>query len=157
MKNRCANIWTTRGKWVVNLLQSFDFMKVNIEKQLSSSTLPTICSMAIQPVSHILKSCKQKPKMLSPNATFQSKDWCKKVEPCMQLHSTSLLVWTCLAGYQGHWHWGPHAKVSTPSNNWHTPKFLDGFNYESKGEDNGRRRSWGMLLGLHHFEGRKAC
>jgi hypothetical protein len=24
---------------------------------------------------------------------------------------------------------------------WRTPKFFDGLNYESKGEDNGRRRS----------------
>jgi hypothetical protein len=30
-------------------------MKANIEKQLSSSTLPTICTMAIQPVSHIFE------------------------------------------------------------------------------------------------------
>jgi hypothetical protein len=28
-----------------------------------------------------------------------------------------------------------------------TPKFLDGFNYESKGEDN-KKRSWGVLSGL---------
>jgi hypothetical protein len=31
------------------------------------------------------------------------------------------------------------------------PKLLDGLNYESKDEDNGRRRSWGALLGLQHF------
>jgi len=36
------------------------------------------------------------------------------------------------------------------------PKLLDGLNYESKGEDNGRR-SWGAFLGLQHFEGRGAC
>jgi hypothetical protein len=30
---------------------------------------------------------------------------------------------------------------------WRTPKFLNGLNYESKGEDNGRRRSWGALPG----------
>jgi hypothetical protein len=29
--------------------------------------------------------------------------------------------------------------------------------YESKGEDNGRRRNWGTLLGSQHFEGRRAC
>jgi hypothetical protein len=28
---------------------------------------------------------------------------------------------------------------------WHTPKPLDGFNYESKGENNGRWRSWNTL------------
>ncbi len=27
-------------------------------------------------------------------------------------------------------------------------KFLDGFNYESKSEDNGRKRNWGALPGL---------
>jgi hypothetical protein len=32
--------------------------------------------------------------------------------------------------------------------NWHTPKLLDGLNYESKGEYSERRKSWGMLLGL---------
>jgi hypothetical protein len=36
------------------------------------------------------------------------------------------------------------------------PKLLDGFNCESKGENN-RRRSWGILLGSQHFEGKKAC
>ncbi len=33
------------------------------------------------------------------------------------------------------------------------PKLLDGLNYESKGENN-RRKSWGMLFNLQHFEGR---
>jgi hypothetical protein len=28
---------------------------------------------------------------------------------------------------------------------------------KSKGENNGRRRSWGTLLGSQHFEGRGAC
>jgi hypothetical protein len=28
---------------------------------------------------------------------------------------------------------------------WHTPKLLDGFNCESKGDNSGRRRSWGAL------------
>jgi hypothetical protein len=30
-------------------------------------------------------------------------------------------------------------------------------NYESKCENNGRRRSWGVLHGLQHFGGRRAC
>jgi len=29
-----------------------------------------------------------------------------------------------------------------------TPKLLDGFNYESKSENIGRKRSWGALPGL---------
>jgi hypothetical protein len=38
-----------------------------------------------------------------------------------------------------------------------TPKLLHGFNYKSKGENNGRRRSWGTLLGSQHFGGKRAC
>jgi len=41
--------------------------------------------------------------------------------------------------------------------NWRTPKLLDGFNYEPKGEDIGRRKSWGVLLGSQHFKGRGVC
>jgi hypothetical protein len=37
------------------------------------------------------------------------------------------------------------------------PKLLDGFNYESKGEDNGRRRGWGTFISSQHFGGRGAC
>ncbi len=37
------------------------------------------------------------------------------------------------------------------------PKLLDGLNYESKGEDNERKRSWGVPLGWQHFGGRRAC
>ncbi len=37
------------------------------------------------------------------------------------------------------------------------PKLLDGLNCESKGEDNGRRKSWGALPGSQHFRGRRAC
>jgi hypothetical protein len=37
------------------------------------------------------------------------------------------------------------------------PKLLDGLNCESKGEDNRRKRSWGMLPNLQHFGDRKAC
>jgi hypothetical protein len=40
---------------------------------------------------------------------------------------------------------------------WCTPKLFDGFNYESRGEDNERRMSWGILPGLQHFEGRGTC
>jgi hypothetical protein len=36
---------------------------------------------------------------------------------------------------------------------WCTPK-LHRFNYESKGENNERRRNWGMLLSSQHFNGR---
>jgi hypothetical protein len=41
--------------------------------------------------------------------------------------------------------------------NWCTPKFFDGLNCESKGEDNERKRSWGAFLGSQHFGGRGAC
>jgi hypothetical protein len=37
---------TTSGRWVMNLFQSFDFIKAKVEKHLSSSTLPTIYTMA---------------------------------------------------------------------------------------------------------------
>jgi hypothetical protein len=37
------------------------------------------------------------------------------------------------------------------------PQLLNGFNCESKGENNGRRRSWGMLLSSQHFGGKGAC
>ncbi len=40
---------------------------------------------------------------------------------------------------------------------WCTPKLLDGLNWESKGEDNGKRRSWGALPSLQHFGGRRVC
>jgi len=36
------------------------------------------------------------------------------------------------------------------------PKLLDGFNCESKGENIGRRRSWGASLGSEYFGGRRA-
>jgi hypothetical protein len=32
--------------------------------------------------------------------------------------------------------------------NWRTPKLFDGFNYESKGEENEMKRSWGAVPGL---------
>jgi hypothetical protein len=40
---------------------------------------------------------------------------------------------------------------------WCTLRLLDGLNCKSKGENNGRRRSWGAFLGLQHFGGRGAC
>jgi len=39
---------------------------------------------------------------------------------------------------------------------WCTPNPLDGFN-NSKNEDNITKRSWGALLGLHYFGGRRVC
>jgi hypothetical protein len=40
---------------------------------------------------------------------------------------------------------------------WHTPKLFNGLNYKSKGEDNGRKRSWSALPNLQHFKGKRAC
>jgi hypothetical protein len=37
---------TTSARWVINLFRSFDFIKAKVEKHFSSSTLPTICTMA---------------------------------------------------------------------------------------------------------------
>jgi hypothetical protein len=37
--------------------------------------------------------------------------------------------------------------------NWRTPKLLDRLNYESKGENSGRRRNWGTLPSLQHYGG----
>ncbi len=37
------------------------------------------------------------------------------------------------------------------------PKLLDGLNYKSKGENNGRRKSWGALFSLQHVRGIGAC
>jgi len=37
------------------------------------------------------------------------------------------------------------------------PKLLDGLNYESKGENSERKRSWGVLPDSQHFEGKRAC
>ncbi len=34
---------------------------------------------------------------------------------------------------------------------------LDKLNFESKGENNGRKRSWGTFPNLQHFGGRGAC
>lgn len=36
---------TTRGRWVMQLLQSFDFIKSKVKKHMSSSTSPTICAI----------------------------------------------------------------------------------------------------------------
>ncbi len=38
-----------------------------------------------------------------------------------------------------------------------TPKLLDRFNYESKGENSRRIKSWGTLLDSQHFGGKGAC
>jgi hypothetical protein len=37
---------TTHDRWVVNMLQNFDFIQANIRKHLSSFVLPIICTMA---------------------------------------------------------------------------------------------------------------
>ncbi len=37
------------------------------------------------------------------------------------------------------------------------PKLLDGLNCESKGEDNGRKKSLDALFDSQHFGGRRAC
>jgi hypothetical protein len=36
----------TSARWVVNLFQSFEFIKAKVDKHISSSTLPTIYTMA---------------------------------------------------------------------------------------------------------------
>jgi len=40
---------------------------------------------------------------------------------------------------------------------WPTPKLFDGFNCESKGENSGKKKSWGVLPGSYHFNNRRAC
>jgi hypothetical protein len=55
-----------------------------------------------------------------------------------------ILLWRCMLKVSTHW-------------KWHTPKLLDGFNCGSKGEDIGRKRSWGAFVGSQHFEGRGVC
>ncbi len=37
------------------------------------------------------------------------------------------------------------------------PKLLDGLNYESKGKDDERRKSWGVLPRSQHFGGKGVC
>jgi len=39
---------------------------------------------------------------------------------------------------------------------WCTPKFIERFKCESKGENNGKRKSWGTLFSSQHFEGKKS-
>ncbi len=39
---------------------------------------------------------------------------------------------------------------------WRTPKFIDGFNCGSKGENNGRKRNWGAFL-AHNTLGVEGC
>jgi hypothetical protein len=53
----------------------------------------------------------------------------------------------------------PKAKVATSKAQpkWCTLKLLDRLNYKSKGENNGRIRSWGIFPGSQHFGGRGAC
>jgi len=36
----------TSARWVVNLFQNFEFIKAKVDKHISSSTLPTIYTMA---------------------------------------------------------------------------------------------------------------
>ncbi len=38
---------------------------------------------------------------------------------------------------------------------WRMPKLLDKLNFESKGENNERRKNWGMLPSSQHFGGLK--
>jgi hypothetical protein len=59
---------------------------------------------------------------------------------------TQLNVWHYFT--QG---WSLHVNL------WHTPRLLDGLNYESKGENNERKRSWGVLFSSQHFGGRGVC
>jgi hypothetical protein len=40
-----TNIYTTSCKWVLNPLQSLNFINAKIDKHLSSSTLPTTCTI----------------------------------------------------------------------------------------------------------------
>jgi hypothetical protein len=40
-----ANIYTKSGKWVLNPLQSLNFINARIYKHFSSSTLPTTCTI----------------------------------------------------------------------------------------------------------------
>jgi hypothetical protein len=37
------------------------------------------------------------------------------------------------------------------------PQLLDGFNGESKGENNGRKKNWNKFPNSQHFGDRRAC
>jgi hypothetical protein len=52
--------------------------------------------------------------------------------------------------YMGHHKWLKHR-------HWHTPKFLDGLNYEFEGENIIKKRSWNALRNSQHFRDRGAC
>jgi len=46
MCKHAHNMHTTHGRWVMNMLQKFDFIKATITKHLSSFVLPIIYTMA---------------------------------------------------------------------------------------------------------------
>jgi hypothetical protein len=83
------------------------------------------------------------------NLCTSSKTLRSKSQVMLSLH-VATLTWT----------WQPKMKINWPTfpqTLWCTLKFLDGLNWESKGEDSGRRRSWSALPGSQHFRGKGAC
>ncbi len=57
------------GKWIVSLLLNLNFISVRVEEHLSSSTLPTTCTIASLTSLTYLRKLTLESKMLSPNAT----------------------------------------------------------------------------------------
>ncbi len=81
------NKWLMGSEVFPSLLWSFHFIKINIGKHLSSSTLPAIYTM----MNSTNFTYSRKLQMLSPNITLSwSKDWCQKVESCTLLNLTQL-------------------------------------------------------------------
>jgi hypothetical protein len=74
-------------------------------------------------------------------------------------HSSITFVITFKDVTNNHYKWLSQPNMTICPNNKYKnivvthPKLLDGFNYESKGEDNKKRKSWGALLGSQHFRG----
>ncbi len=111
---------TTRGKWVMNMLWSFDFRVGNIEKHLSSLTLPIICTMANSinftnsrklqtSIRNVITKCYTLVKgLVSKSGAMQyatTFDFIVNLNmPCQLSRSLTLRT--------------SYTKVSTPSNNW---------------------------------------
>jgi hypothetical protein len=73
------------------------------------------------------------------------------------LNTIQTRLWSCVGFGVGAW---LLACPTTPTFQlflWCTPRLLDELNYESKDENNGKRRSWSALPGSQHFEGEWAC
>jgi hypothetical protein len=121
-----------------------------------------------QTFTRVLTPCDTPPNFLkNPNVGPKTKQWKKKEKESWATFSNShhfggkRACWSSGMGlgWTHKWEFKMKSTGITKKEGglWCTPKFLDGFNYESKRENNIRKRSWGSLLSSQHFGSRGAC